>query len=84
MGISYINFVEKNEKNKNRCYIPEIPYVVLFQAVARIGANLCSLYNEAEEQRRFLSVITDAEWGIKLGKLEVMKYLNQVVQGTLV
>uniref|UniRef100_A0A3Q4H4T1 Kinetochore associated 1 n=1 Tax=Neolamprologus brichardi TaxID=32507 RepID=A0A3Q4H4T1_NEOBR len=46
-------------------------------AVARIGANLCSLYNEAEEQRRFLSVITDAEWGIKLGKLEVMKYLNQ-------
>lgn len=45
--------------------------------MARIGANLCSLYNEAEEQRRFLSVITDAEWGIKLGKLEVMKYLNQ-------
>ncbi|XP_035763263.1 kinetochore-associated protein 1 [Neolamprologus brichardi] len=40
-------------------------------AVARIGANLCSLYNEAEEQRRFLSVITDAEWGIKLGKLEI-------------
>lgn len=52
--------------------------------MARIGANLCSLYNEAEEQRRFLSVITDAEWGIKLGKLEVMKYLNQVVKGTLV
>ena len=48
----------------------------LFQAVARIGANLCGLYNEAEEQQKFLSVITDAEWGIKLSKLEVMRYLN--------
>lgn len=43
----------------------------LFQAVARIGANLCCLYDEAEEQEKFLSVITDAEWGIKLSKLEV-------------
>uniref|UniRef100_A0A8C5DZ37 Kinetochore associated 1 n=1 Tax=Gouania willdenowi TaxID=441366 RepID=A0A8C5DZ37_GOUWI len=42
-------------------------------AVAKVGANLCSLYNEPEEQRKFLSVITDAEWGIKLGKLEVRK-----------
>ncbi|XP_018523951.1 kinetochore-associated protein 1 isoform X1 [Lates calcarifer] len=40
-------------------------------AVARIGANLCCLYNEAEEQKKFLSVITDAEWGNKLGKLEI-------------
>ncbi|KAM6931090.1 kinetochore-associated protein 1 [Xenentodon cancila] len=40
-------------------------------AVARIGANLCTLYNEPEEQKKFLSVITDAEWGIKLGKLEI-------------
>ncbi|XP_029296389.1 kinetochore-associated protein 1 isoform X2 [Cottoperca gobio] len=40
-------------------------------AVARIGANLCCLYDEAEEQEKFLSVITDAEWGIKLGKLEI-------------
>ncbi|XP_074526957.1 kinetochore-associated protein 1 [Halichoeres trimaculatus] len=40
-------------------------------AVARIGANLCCLYNEAEEQEKFLSVITDAEWGIKLSKLEI-------------
>ncbi|XP_068167481.1 kinetochore-associated protein 1 [Antennarius striatus] len=40
-------------------------------AVARIGANLCCMYNEAEEQQKFLSVITDAEWGIKLGKLEI-------------
>lgn len=43
----------------------------IFQAVASVGANLCCLYNEAEEQEKFLSVITDAEWGIKLGKLEV-------------
>ncbi|XP_034548642.1 kinetochore-associated protein 1 isoform X2 [Notolabrus celidotus] len=40
-------------------------------AVARIGANLSSLYNEAEEKEKFLSVITDAEWGIKLGKLDI-------------
>eukprot|EP00064_Thunnus_orientalis_P013396 superscaffoldBa00002172_g13435 len=40
-------------------------------AVAKIGANLCCLYNEAEEQEKFLSVITDAEWGIKLSKLEI-------------
>uniref|UniRef100_H3DEG7 Kinetochore associated 1 n=1 Tax=Tetraodon nigroviridis TaxID=99883 RepID=H3DEG7_TETNG len=39
-------------------------------AVARVGANLCYLYNEADS-RGFLSVITDAEWGIKLGKLEI-------------
>ncbi|XP_056274414.1 kinetochore-associated protein 1 isoform X3 [Pseudoliparis swirei] len=40
-------------------------------AVARIGADLGCLYGEAEEQEKFLSVITDAEWGIKLGKLEI-------------
>ncbi|KAF7661602.1 hypothetical protein LDENG_00258100 [Lucifuga dentata] len=40
-------------------------------AVARIGANLCCLYKEEEEQQKFLSVITDAEWGIKLSKLEI-------------
>ncbi|KAG7223406.1 hypothetical protein INR49_015509 [Caranx melampygus] len=40
-------------------------------AVAKIGANLCCLYNEAVEQEKFLSVITDAEWGIKLSKLEI-------------
>lgn len=37
--------------------------------MARIGANLCCLYNNVEEQLKFLSVITDAEWGIKLEKL---------------
>ncbi|XP_041855994.1 kinetochore-associated protein 1 isoform X1 [Melanotaenia boesemani] len=40
-------------------------------AVAKIGANLCCLYDEPEEQKKFLSVITDAEWGIKLGKLGI-------------
>lgn len=45
-----------------------------FQALARIGANLCCLYGEVDEQKRFLSVITDAEWGIKLGKLEVCEF----------
>ncbi|XP_033947948.1 kinetochore-associated protein 1 [Pseudochaenichthys georgianus] len=40
-------------------------------AVARIGANLCCLYDEAEEREKFLSVITDAEWGIKLAQLEI-------------
>ncbi|XP_029961373.1 kinetochore-associated protein 1 [Salarias fasciatus] len=40
-------------------------------AVAKVGADLCCLFNEAEEQKKFRSVITDAEWGIKLGKLEI-------------
>ncbi|XP_033828339.1 kinetochore-associated protein 1 [Periophthalmus magnuspinnatus] len=40
-------------------------------AVAKVGANLCCLYARAEEKIRFLSVITDAEWGIKLSKLEI-------------
>ncbi|KAJ0067724.1 hypothetical protein NL108_010031, partial [Boleophthalmus pectinirostris] len=39
-------------------------------AVAKVGANMCCLYAQAEEKSRFLSVITDAEWGIKLSKLE--------------
>lgn len=40
-------------------------------AVAKVGANLCCLYEEAEEKEKFLSVITDAEWGIRLSKLEI-------------
>uniref|UniRef100_UPI003AAA84F6 kinetochore-associated protein 1 n=1 Tax=Centroberyx gerrardi TaxID=166262 RepID=UPI003AAA84F6 len=40
-------------------------------AVAKIGAHLCCLYKEEEEQEKFHSVITDAEWGIKLGKLGI-------------
>ncbi|KAL7836428.1 hypothetical protein AOLI_G00277120 [Acnodon oligacanthus] len=40
-------------------------------AVAMVGAHFSSLYNDEEEKQKFLSVITDAEWGIKLGKLGV-------------
>ncbi|KAM4617055.1 kinetochore-associated protein 1 [Polymixia lowei] len=40
-------------------------------AVAMIGAQLCCLYKEEEEQEKFHSVITDAEWGIKLHKLGI-------------
>lgn len=39
--------------------------------MARIGIELCSMYNHVDEKNKFLSVITDAEWGIKLAKLEV-------------
>ncbi|KAK0138145.1 Kinetochore-associated protein 1 [Merluccius polli] len=40
-------------------------------AVALVGAQLCHLYQEKSEEEKFLSVITDAEWGIKLGKLGI-------------
>uniref|UniRef100_A0AAR2LD09 RZZ complex subunit KNTC1/ROD C-terminal domain-containing protein n=1 Tax=Pygocentrus nattereri TaxID=42514 RepID=A0AAR2LD09_PYGNA len=40
-------------------------------AVAMVGAHFSSLYDDEEEKQKFLSVITDAEWGIKLGKLGV-------------
>uniref|UniRef100_A0A8C5AK64 Kinetochore associated 1 n=1 Tax=Gadus morhua TaxID=8049 RepID=A0A8C5AK64_GADMO len=40
-------------------------------AVAVVGAQLCHLYQDKPEEEKFLSVITDAEWGIKLGKLGV-------------
>uniref|UniRef100_A0A8B9JK31 Kinetochore associated 1 n=1 Tax=Astyanax mexicanus TaxID=7994 RepID=A0A8B9JK31_ASTMX len=40
-------------------------------AVAMVGAHFCSLHNNNEEREKFLAVITDAEWGIKLGKLGV-------------
>ncbi|XP_077416372.1 LOW QUALITY PROTEIN: kinetochore-associated protein 1 [Vanacampus margaritifer] len=40
-------------------------------AVARIGAELCTLYSHADEKKKFLSVITDAEWGIKLAEIEI-------------
>uniref|UniRef100_W5KXF6 Kinetochore associated 1 n=1 Tax=Astyanax mexicanus TaxID=7994 RepID=W5KXF6_ASTMX len=38
-------------------------------AVAMVGAHFCSLHSNNEEREKFLAVITDAEWGIKLGKL---------------
>ncbi|KAK7933078.1 hypothetical protein WMY93_003974 [Mugilogobius chulae] len=40
-------------------------------AVAKVGANLSCLYGQTEEKFKFLSVITDAEWGIKLSKLDI-------------
>uniref|UniRef100_A0A8C7PQY7 Kinetochore associated 1 n=1 Tax=Oncorhynchus mykiss TaxID=8022 RepID=A0A8C7PQY7_ONCMY len=40
-------------------------------AVAMVGAHLCNLFTEQEERKKFLSVITDAEWGIELGKLGI-------------
>lgn len=36
-----------------------------------VGAHLSFLYKDEEERGKFLSVITDAEWGIQLGKLGV-------------
>ncbi|XP_051529247.1 kinetochore-associated protein 1 [Myxocyprinus asiaticus] len=41
------------------------------KAVAMVGAHLSFLYKDEEEREKFLSVITDAEWGIQLGKLGV-------------
>ncbi|KAM9810904.1 LOW QUALITY PROTEIN: kinetochore-associated protein 1 [Neosynchiropus ocellatus] len=40
-------------------------------ALAQIGVSLCCLYNHEEENEKFRSIVTDAEWGIKLGKLEI-------------
>ncbi|KAI1901176.1 hypothetical protein AGOR_G00057490 [Albula goreensis] len=40
-------------------------------AVAMVGAHLCSLYREEQQQQKFLCVITDAGWGIRLGKLGI-------------
>lgn len=36
-----------------------------------VGAHLSFLYKDEEERGKFLSVITDAEWGVQLGKLGV-------------
>ncbi|KAA0716378.1 Kinetochore-associated protein 1 [Triplophysa tibetana] len=41
------------------------------KAVAMVGAHLSLLYKDEEERKKFLSVITDAEWGIQLGRLGV-------------
>ncbi|XP_064209384.1 kinetochore-associated protein 1 [Anguilla rostrata] len=40
-------------------------------AVAMVGAHLCSLYKEDQQRQKFLYLMTDAEWGIKLGKLGI-------------
>ncbi|XP_043096489.1 kinetochore-associated protein 1 isoform X3 [Puntigrus tetrazona] len=41
------------------------------KVVAMVGAHLSFLYEDEEERGKFLSVITDAEWGIQLSKLGV-------------
>uniref|UniRef100_A0A8C4YQF8 Kinetochore associated 1 n=1 Tax=Gopherus evgoodei TaxID=1825980 RepID=A0A8C4YQF8_9SAUR len=40
-------------------------------AVALVGAQLASHYDEAGERQKFKELITDAEWGIQLGKLGI-------------
>uniref|UniRef100_A0A8C0HGN4 Kinetochore associated 1 n=1 Tax=Chelonoidis abingdonii TaxID=106734 RepID=A0A8C0HGN4_CHEAB len=40
-------------------------------AVALVGAQLASHYDEAGERQKFRELITDAEWGIQLGKLGI-------------
>uniref|UniRef100_A0A3B3RDN2 Kinetochore associated 1 n=1 Tax=Paramormyrops kingsleyae TaxID=1676925 RepID=A0A3B3RDN2_9TELE len=40
-------------------------------AVSMVGVHLCSLFMEEEQRQKFLSLITDTEWGIKLGKLGI-------------
>lgn len=73
---------KKNTNNaKYRNFNINVIVNILLQAVAKIGANLSCLHSEPEELKKFLSVITDAEWGIKLGKLEVP--LTQALKKTL-
>lgn len=68
----YCHYNFWNMSHSLLCFFKKLfPLLVLFKAMARIGANLCCLYDEPEEQRKFLLIITDAEWGVKLGKLEV-------------
>ncbi|KFU90225.1 Kinetochore-associated protein 1, partial [Chaetura pelagica] len=40
-------------------------------AVALIGAQLANQYGEAEEKKKFQELVTDAEWGIQLGKFGI-------------
>ncbi|XP_041954273.1 kinetochore-associated protein 1 isoform X1 [Alosa sapidissima] len=39
--------------------------------VAKVGAHICCIYEDEVERQKFLAVITDAEWGGRLGKLGV-------------
>ncbi|XP_056314738.1 kinetochore-associated protein 1 [Danio aesculapii] len=41
------------------------------KVVAMVGAHVSFLYKDEEERGKFVSVITDAEWGVQLGKLGV-------------
>ncbi|NXS93970.1 KNTC1 protein, partial [Jacana jacana] len=40
-------------------------------AVALVGAQLANLYGEAKEKSKFQALVTDAEWGILLGKFGI-------------
>lgn len=48
-----------------------IPLIFPQQAVSLVGAQLASQYGETEKKQAFEELITDAEWGIQLGKLGV-------------
>lgn len=48
-------------------YFPSHP----FKSVALVGAQLATQYGEAAEEKKFRELITDAEWGIQLGKFGV-------------
>lgn len=41
------------------------------KVVAMVGAHVSFLYKDEEERGKFVSVITDAEWGVQLGRLGV-------------
>ncbi|XP_007489958.2 kinetochore-associated protein 1 isoform X1 [Monodelphis domestica] len=40
-------------------------------AVSQVGAQLASLYKETEIRLKFQELITDAQWGLRLGKLGI-------------
>ncbi|NXP48746.1 KNTC1 protein, partial [Heliornis fulica] len=40
-------------------------------AVALVGEQLANQYGEAEEKKKFQELVTDAEWGIQLGKFGI-------------
>lgn len=46
------------------------------QAVGLVGVQLASHYEETNEKQAFEELITDAEWGIQLGKLGVSAFLR--------
>lgn len=45
-----------------------------------MGAHICCIYEDEEERQKFLSVITDAQWGSRLGKLGVSKQRPNAVE----
>uniref|UniRef100_A0A8C9RYA8 Kinetochore associated 1 n=1 Tax=Scleropages formosus TaxID=113540 RepID=A0A8C9RYA8_SCLFO len=49
----------------------EILWKVINNTCVNGPAQLCSLYKEETQREKFLSLVTDAEWGIKLAKLGI-------------